>query len=62
MPREPLASRAGIEAVTPLNQEMLHIEQGADPKLAPELSFRWLSQQMEERGCSYEAFMQSLGY
>ncbi len=55
-------SRAGIEAITQVYQEMLRIEQRAGPRDAPDASLQWLVDLLKSRGTSYEEFIHSLGH
>ena len=55
-------SRAGIEAVTPVYQEMLRIERQAGPRDAPDASLQWLVDLLKSKGTSYEEFIHTLGH
>ncbi len=55
-------SRAGIEAITQVYQEMLRIEQRAGPRDAPDASLQWLVDLLKSRDTSYEEFIHSLGH
>ena len=54
-------SRAGIDAVTPVYQEMLRIEQRAGARDAPDASLNWLVDVLKSKGTTYEEFIHSLG-
>ena len=54
-------SRAGIEAITPVYQEMLRIEQRAGARDAPDASLKWLVELLQSQGTSYEEFIHTLG-
>ena len=55
-------SRAGIEAVTPVYQEMLRIEREAGPRDAPDASLQWLVEVLKSKGTTYEEFIHTLGH
>jgi PAS domain S-box-containing protein len=55
-------SRAGIEAITPVYQEMLRIEQQAGPANAANASLNWLVDVLNSKGTCYEEFIHSLGH
>lgn len=55
-------SRAGIEAITPVYQEMLRIEQQAGTRDAPDASVKWLVDLLQSKGTSYEEFIHTLGH
>jgi PAS domain S-box-containing protein len=55
-------SRAGIEAITPVYQEMLRIEQQAGPASAANASLNWLVDVLKSKGTCYEEFIHSLGH
>jgi len=54
-------SRAGIDAVTPVYQEMLRIEQRAGARDAPDASLNWLVDVLKSKGTTYEEFIHTLG-
>ncbi|MCG8035877.1 MAG: PAS domain-containing protein [Candidatus Thiodiazotropha taylori] len=54
-------SRTGIEAITPIYQEMMRIEQQAGPANAPDASLEWLQGVLQSKGTSYEEFIHTLG-
>lgn len=54
-------SRAGIDAITPVYQEMMRIEQQAGARDAPDASLKWLVDLLRSKGTSYEAFIHTLG-
>ncbi len=55
-------SREGIEAITPVYQEMLRIEREAGPRDAPDASLNWLLDVLKSKGSTYEEFIHSLGH
>jgi PAS domain S-box-containing protein len=55
-------SRAGIDAITPVYQEMLDIEQKAGAANAPDASLNWLVDVLKSKGTSYEEFIHTLGH
>ncbi|MET0123306.1 MAG: PAS domain-containing protein [Candidatus Thiodiazotropha sp. 6PLUC9] len=55
-------SRSGIDAITPVYQEMLHIEQQAGPRDAPNASLNWLVDLLKSKGTTYEEFIHTLGH
>ena len=54
-------SRAGIDAVTSVYQEMLRIEQRAGARDAPDASLNWLVDVLKSKGTTYEEFIHTLG-
>lgn len=54
-------SRAGVEAITPVYQEMLRIEQQAGSRDAPDASLNWLVDVLKGKGTTYEEFVHTLG-
>ena len=54
-------SRAGIDAITPVYQEMLRIEQRAGARDAPDTSLNWLVDVLKSKGTTYEEFIHTLG-
>ena len=54
-------SRAGIDAITPVYQEMLRIEQRAGARDAPDVSLQWLVDVLKSKGTTYEEFIHTLG-
>ncbi|MCU7918733.1 MAG: PAS domain-containing protein [Candidatus Thiodiazotropha sp. (ex Dulcina madagascariensis)] len=55
-------SREGIQAVIPVYQEMLRIEQQAGPRDAPDASMSWLVELLTSKGTTYEEFIHTLGH
>lgn len=55
-------SREGIEAITPVYQEMMRIEQQAGPRDAPDASMNWLADVLKSKGTTYEEFIHTLGH
>ncbi len=55
-------SRAGIDAITPVYQEMLRIEKQAGAKDAPDASLNWLADVLKSKGTNYEEFIHTLGH
>jgi len=55
-------SRTGVDAVTPVYQEMLRIEQKAGPRDAPDASLAWLTEVLKSKGTTYEEFIHTLGH
>ncbi|MEJ2590209.1 MAG: PAS domain-containing protein [Candidatus Thiodiazotropha sp.] len=53
-------SRAGIDAITPVYQEMLRIEQRAGARDAPDVSLNWLVDLLKSKGTTYEEFIHTL--
>lgn len=53
-------SPEAIAAIQPVYAEMLRIEKASSPKEAPFASVKWLSQQLEQMGKSYEQFVLGL--
>jgi PAS domain S-box-containing protein len=54
-------TRSAIEAITPIYQEMLHIEQRAGSANAPDASLDWLKGVLKRKGASYEEFIHTFG-
>lgn len=54
-------NRAGIDAITPVYQEMLRIEQRAGARDAPDASLNWLVDVLKSKGTTYEEFIHTLG-
>ncbi len=52
--------RSAIEAITPLYEEMLRIEQQAGPRDAPDASLKWLTELIESKDSVYERFIHTL--
>lgn len=55
-------SREGINAITPVYQEMLRIERQAGSASAPDASLNWLKDVLKTKGSSYEEFIHTLGH
>ncbi|MCU7816968.1 MAG: PAS domain-containing protein [Candidatus Thiodiazotropha sp. (ex Rostrolucina anterorostrata)] len=55
-------SREGIEAVIPVYQEMMRIEQQAGARDAPDASVSWLVELLQGKGTTYEEFIHTLGH
>ena len=55
-------SRAGIESISGVYQEMLQIEQRAGARDAPTVSVNWLVDFLKSKGTTYEEFIHTLGH
>lgn len=55
-------SRAGLEAITPVYEEMMRIERQAGVRDAPDASLRWLVDELKSKGTTYEEFIHTLGH
>jgi len=53
-------SQAAIEAITPIYQEMLRIEQQAGAASAPDASLKWLTEVIDSKDTTYEQFIHTL--
>jgi PAS domain S-box-containing protein len=53
-------SQEAIEAITPIYQEMLRIEQQAGAANAPDTSLKWLTEVLDSKDTTYEQFIHTL--
>jgi PAS domain S-box-containing protein len=52
--------REAIEAITPIYEEMLRIEQQAGAATAPDASLKWLTEVLDSKDTTYEQFIHTL--